>query len=259
MTDLLHLQDQFQSYLLKGQSAIPQWIVATEKVSIEQRLAIYLDSYRYRLLESLAANFPVLELYLGRDEFYKLGENYITHHPSSYRSIRWYGDQFAEYLKRNSKPYLAELAEFEWKMTLSFDAADEGVLKIEQMASVPPEAWPHLRFRPHASLQRMDFAWDVVKIWEAISNEQSPAPPMKSADIIPWVLWRNEYLNRFYSLGEEEAWALDALIRGATFGELCEGLCKWLEEAEVGLRAASLLKGWIQSGLLAELSITECL
>ncbi|ARG98123.1 HvfC/BufC N-terminal domain-containing protein [Legionella micdadei] len=253
MTDLPSLQNQFQAYLLKGQAEIGQSIVSTEKVPTAQRLAIYLDSYHYRLLEALGSNFPILENYLGREEFYKLGENYIANHPSPYRSIRWYGDRFADYLKEHREPYLAELAEFEWKMTLSFDAADDAVLQIEQMAVIPQNTWPDIRFKPHASLQRMDFAWNTVKIWEAVANNQSPEAPTKNSSIMHWVLWRNEYINRFYSLGKDEAWALDALIKGSTFSELCEGLCEWLDESEVGMRAASLLKGWIQSGLLAEI------
>ncbi|KTC87546.1 MULTISPECIES: DNA-binding domain-containing protein [Legionella] len=251
MTDLLHLQSQFQNYLLKNQVDIEKSIVSTEKVSINQRLGIYLDAYRYRLLDSLVSNFPILSTYLGPKEFHQLGGNYIDKFPSSYRSIRWYGDSFSDYLKQLNKPFLAELAEFEWKMTLSFDAADDEILKIEHMASIPPDSWPDLQFKPQASLQRMDFAWNTVKIWEAISNEQPIEKPAKNAEIARWALWRHDYINRFYTLGEDEAWALDALIKGSSFGELCEGLCQWFEEDEVGLHAASLLKGWIQSGLLA--------
>ena len=142
-------------------------------------------------------------------------------------------------------------------MTLSFDASDEEIVKIEQMAAIPPDAWANMRFKPHASLQLMDFAWNCVNLWEAISNEEQPEKATKSENIVSWVLWRKDYMNRFYSLTAEEAWALDALIKGATFGELCEGLCEWCDEQEVGMRAASLLKGWIQSGLLAEIELEE--
>lgn len=252
MTALLHLQNQFQNYLLKNQVDIEKSIVSTANVSVNQRLGIYLDAYRYRLLDSLMSNFPILSTYLGPEKFHQLGGNYIDKFPSPYRSIRWYGDSFSAYLKQLNESFLAELAEFEWKMTLSFDAADDEVLKIEQMAAIPPEAWPELQFKPHASLQRMDFVWNAVKIWEAISNEQPPEKPAQNTELTRWALWRHDYLNRFYTLSEEEAWALDALIKGSTFSELCEGLCQWYEEEEVGMQAASVLKGWIQSGLLAE-------
>ncbi len=139
-------------------------------------------------------------------------------------------------------------------MTLAFDAADEEALKVEQMAAVPPEAWANVRFKPHASLQLMNFSWNTVKIWEAISQEKKPPKP-KLYNPVTWALWRKDYLNLFYSLGEDEAWALNALVKGATFGELCEGLCNWCEEQDVGMRAASLLKGWIESGLISGIEV----
>jgi len=251
MTDLPSLQSQLQNFLLKSQTDIQKSIVHTENVSVNKRLSIYLDSYRCRLIDALADNFPVISSYIGFDAFSALSEDYIAKFPSSYRSIRWFGDRFAAHLKENSEPYLAELAEFEWKMTLTFDAYDDEALQIEQMAAIHPESWATVRFTPHASLQLMNFSWNVVEIWEAISNEQHPPKPLKKTASAPWVLWRQDYINRFYSLVADEAWALDALTKDATFGELCEGLCNWLDEQEVALRAASLLKGWIQSGLIA--------
>ena len=77
----------------------------------------------------------------------------------------------------------------------------------------------------------------------------------KNAIVEPWVLWRHAYLNRFYLLPEDEAWAMDAWLEGRPFGELCEGLCQWHAEEAVGPRAASLLKNWIQSGLVTEITL----
>ncbi|CDZ77520.1 hypothetical protein BN59_01803 [Legionella massiliensis] len=254
MSDLFKLQSQFQNYLLTNQADIHKAIVATENVTVEKRLSIYSDAYHFRLIDSLGSNFPILMNYLGFDAFSSLAGDYIDKFPSPYRSIRWYGDTFAEYLRETSEPYLAELAEFEWKMTLTFDAADDKALEIEEMAAIPPESWPNLRFVPHASLQLMRFNWNVVAIWEALSNEQEPSPP-QSGDSRLWALWRRDYINRFYSLNSDEAWALDALVNGATFGELCEGLCEWHDEQEVGMLSASFLKSWIQSGLIAGIEL----
>ncbi len=98
----------------------------------------------------------------------------------------------------------------------------------------------------------MNFNWNVVEIWEALSHERK-APKAQKITAATWILWRQDYLTRFYTRAVDEAWALVALKNGAHFGELCEGLCKWLDEEEVGMRAASLLKGWIQSGIIASI------
>ena len=160
MTELLTLQEQFQGFILEGQSSITQSIVETDKVTVATRLGIYRDAYKLRLLESLTTSFPALYAYLGTDAFAQLISAYVDAHPSDFRSIRWYGDALPAFIKQyyqESNGYLAELAEFEWKMTLAFDAADDARVQIEDMTTVPPEAWAGLQFIPHQSLQRMNY------------------------------------------------------------------------------------------------------
>ena len=45
------------------------------------------------------------------------------------------------------------------------------------------------------------------------------------------------------------------MINGLTFGEICEGLCQWIAEDNAGVHAASLLKGWITTGLISNVII----
>jgi len=258
MTDLQDLQSRFQNFLLSGQNDISQFIVATEKVPITTRLGIYKNAYQARLIEALASNYPCLKVCLGDDEFQKIACDYIQSHPSSFRSIRWFGDELALYLLQLEDKkylYLAELAEFEWKMTLTFDAAERELLTIEQMAAIPPDSWGDMLMIPQPSLQRMNFFWNVVSIWQRIANEENSESPIKKSKPDPWILWRLDYVNRFYALSDDEAWAIDQMIAGVSFGKLCEGLCAFVDEQEVGMRAATLLKGWIQSGLLAEIKL----
>ncbi len=40
--------------------------------------------------------------------------------------------------------------------------------------------------------------------------------------------------SQFVSLSLDEAWAIDAMINGANFGEICEGLCQWVDEKMQG-------------------------
>ncbi|KTC84844.1 DNA-binding domain-containing protein [Legionella brunensis] len=251
MNNLFRLQEMFQNYLLTNQTNIEQYIIASEKVSAAVRLDIYLDAYRARLLECLASNFPVFKKYVGDEAFHTIGSAYLEKHPSPYRSIRWFGDNFSDYLSSQQEPCLAELAQFEWCLALAFDAADAQTLTIEDIASISPECWANMTFLPHPSLQQTHFHWNIVPIWQAISNEQLPENPIEHSQPLSWVIWRSNYVSRFYSLAEDESWAMTRMIQGASFGEICAGLCTWYDEQEVGMRAASLLKSWIQSGLLS--------
>ncbi len=181
---------------------------------------------------------------------------YSEAHPSTHRSIRWFGNKLFHFLTHFYDPehyYLAELAEFEWHMTLAFDAIDAPAVRVEDMVNIPVEAWPELRLKLHPSVQRLNFTWNVPALWEALANDYILPSPVPELEVQSWVLWRHNYINHFYSLSDDECWALDAIKKkNAHFGDLCAGLCDWHNEEQVGLRAASLMKTWVHSGLITE-------
>lgn len=256
MKEFISLQRNFQGYLHHGNMEIKKSIVETHPLCALKRLAIYHEAYHSRLEEALASNFPALKVYLGQEAFHQLSLDYIAAHPSSHRSIRWYGQGLSEYLIQyydENVHFVAELAQFEWNMSMAYDAADATLFELSQMVKIPAQAWVDMALKMHASVQRMDFNWDVVTLWEAFANHSVFPEVSQNPSPVPWVLWRQEYLNRFYALNADEAWALDAVFKGQSFGDICEGLCQWHDEPDLSLRAASLLKGWIQSGLVIDI------
>lgn len=257
MKELLALQNNFQHYLLMQNDDFSQHVVGTEKVPVEIRLAIYGNAYRSRLIDALAANFPVMAIYFGDEQFADMASCYIDAYPSTFRSIRWFGDQLetflAEDLDYSQYPILAELAKLEWLMTLTFDAEESEIADFDAVTSVRPENWADMRFRLHPSVYLCEFSWNAVQIWQQLMEDEAPNDPLQSEKPVRWVFWRKELTNQFCSLPEDEAFALDAAKNGLNFGDICEGLCQWIDESQAAQRAASLLKGWISSGLIAEI------
>ena len=257
MNELINLQNKFQKYLMHSDHAIQMESVSTGKVPVEVRLEIYGHAYRSRLVEALAANYPILQIYLGDEPFEKLSHAYIDAHPSLFRNIRWFGNQLENFLTENadysSYPYLAELAKLEWTMTLTFDAADHRLVTMEDIIHLPPEAWADMRLMAHPSTHLIHFSWNVVHLWQALSQEQQPCEPIQNERPTAWVFWRKDLINQYCSLPEDEAFAIDAMLKGMKFGEVCEGICQWINEEEAAIRAASLLKGWILSGLIVKI------
>lgn len=258
MKSLSKIQKDFQNYLLYSQTELHQDIVETPNLPKETRLNIYRNAYQARLTEALSNNFPNLNKYLGCDHLQQLALAYMQAYPSTYRSIRWFGDKLVAFIYEQypeEHHYLAELAAFEWAMTLAFDAEDATICRLEDLAAVPADAWANLRFKLHPSVQRMHFFWNIIPIWEALEHNQTPTDPQKEALSTPWLLWRQHYLNRFYALAEDEAFAMDALAQGEPFAAICEGLCQWHDEEQVGIQAASFLKNWIMAGQISEIII----
>lgn len=254
MNTLSSLQEAFQNYLLSSQMNIAQSVIETNAISCQTRLNIYRNAYQVRLKEALSSNFPCLNVYLGEEVFHQLSIDYIKLHSSPYRSIRWYGDKLAIFLKNYyDMEYVSELADFEWNIGLLFDAADAPPFSLEQMTSIPSDAWGAMQFKANPSLRRLNLSWNVAQIWQALVEEQEPLDACKNSEALPWVLWRTNYMNQFYVLEEDEAWAMDSMLKGQSFGEICEGLCRWHDEEAVGMRAAMILKTWIESGIITEL------
>ena len=101
MSELRVLQRQFQEFLLTSQQGIEESVRSTISVSKDTRLGIYRDAYQLRLIECLITSYPALHLYLGTEEFQKLCRAYIDAYPSPFRSIRWYGNHLADFLRTN--------------------------------------------------------------------------------------------------------------------------------------------------------------
>jgi len=179
--ELRQLQRAMQSGLLEGQSAIEAHIADTPPLTKEARLGIYRHAYVARLIEALRNYYPVLYQILGDEDFEALGAAFVRTHPSVHRSIRWYGQEVAAFLRVElpfaEQPILAEIARFEWRLAESFDSADAVVLDRAALASVEPAEWADLTFRFHPSVQRLTLEWNTVAVWKAISAEEAPPRP----------------------------------------------------------------------------------
>ena len=253
MKALLNLQEDFLGCMLEDRLDMAGQVVSTARADAEERVKIYVDGYRLRLLEVLQDNFTGLHALLGDEAFDRLGRAYIDAHPSTHPSVRWFSQHLADFLRRNppydAQPYLAEMAAFEWTQGLVFDASDAPVADLQVMTTIAPDAWAGLRFQLHPSVRFLALEWDIPSAWQVL--EAGEAPEFHQGDATAtWLLWRADLLTHWRSLGEDEAWALTAATEGKNFGELCEGLCQWHDPSAVAMQAASFLKRWLTDGLL---------
>ncbi|MDB6092071.1 MAG: hypothetical protein JWN85_4855 [Gammaproteobacteria bacterium] len=254
MSSLTHLQNDFQSFLLRGDAAVEAHVVGTDRVPIATRLGIYGDGYCARLIEALQTNFPVLTQLLGEGDFDTLATAYVRTHESPFFSIRYYGNALADFLAAEADyagaPVLAELARWEWTMTEVFDAADAMPIGADDLGRVAPAEWADLCFDWHPSVRRLELAWNAPQIWKAVTEDAEIPEVTLHPQPVQWLLWRHELRSYFRSLPSAEALVLEAARAGQPFGELCLLLCAQFGAAEAPARAASFLRDWVGSGLL---------
>lgn len=253
---LARLQRQFQSYVLDSLPEVVQHI-DDRTADPQQRLRIYYDAYRLRLVEALSTDYEALRALMGADHFDASCRAYVEATPSVYRNVRWYGEALPAFLEHTSpwsqRPELHELARFEWTITLAFDAEDANAVSFEDLSQLPPGTWPALGFLLHPSFQMIELRSNAPALRKA-SDAGEPLPATAFSDKpIPWVLWRKDYVVCFRSIDEPEHWALQAITQGATFTSLCEGLCEWFPPEEAAPAAAQLLRRWVDDDLIADL------
>jgi hypothetical protein len=248
------IQEAFQRFLLAGDSEINACVVGTERVPVATRLGIYGDGYRSRLIEALQTSFPVLAELLGETDFQALAGQYVSAHESTFFSIRYYGDQLADFLAGDAEyskaPILAELARWEWAMAAAFDAADAEPIDITAFAQLAPEDWAELRFEWSPAVQVVELEWNVPQLWKAVTEGTERPEPSLSPEPARYLIWRRELQIYFRALAREEAEVIAAARGGHSFGELCVLLCEHLDESEASLHAAGYLRGWVESGLI---------
>ncbi len=258
MSELVALQRSMMQWLQNKEGDIEKKVVGTKKVNAETRLAIYANAYRYRLIDALSDNYPSVHTLLGDEDFYQAAVKYIAIYPSHYFSIRYFGHQLETFLAKQYQDtaVLAEMARFEWLLRAAFDAKDTPSLSLNALKEIAPKQWITLRFNLHPSVARLDLEWNVPQLWAAIDNETGQIPFEQAEQPIPWLVWRKKLKTYYRSLDIDEAWALDAVMQGHSFAEICAGVCEWVDERYAPERVAGFISQWLSNDLIV-LFITD--
>lgn len=258
MSGLGRIQHDFQEYLLHATAGVVDHVTGTDRVPLPTRLRIYSDAYYSRLTEALEANFPALAQLLGEKDFGRLAAEYIATHDSRFASVRYYGDELAQFLATEPRyrpvPLLADLARWEWTMAAVFDAADADPVDAGALSGKSPADWATMRLTFHPSVHVLEFAWNAPQIWKATMDGAARPAAAVSREPVSWLLWRNQLREYFRSLGPAEEDALATALSGETFGDVCAVMCAHFREDEAPAEAARFLRTWIESGMITAVS-----
>jgi len=219
--------------------------------------AIYQQAYQLRLAEALQYNYPALYQLLGDEEFFSLSNHYRQQYSSSHPSIRWFGAQLSEFLSNHDPysviPLFGELAQFEWALRHTIDAADTHSLTSTELQKIAPQAWGNLQIKTHPALSLFHFDWNTIQVWQALKFEHEPPQP-ESADS-HWIIWRSHDLTTMWrSCGEMENFALMALQSGMNLAALCcllEEHSPSAEDHDLPRQVANWLFGWLEQNIVS--------
>jgi hypothetical protein len=259
MLALRKLQEILQSHLLYSQGEIASYITEPVRGTAAERLAIYEDGYRFRLIEVLQKDYSVLQQYIGDEAFEAMCRAYIDAYPSRYFSVANFGQHFPVFLENTepyaSKPYLNELAAFLWALSTTIDAPNAPLLTTQTVASIVPEQWPHARFTLQPSAELLFAYWNILPIWQALIKDETPPEPQASTLPVACMVWRKELQPYYCPLTQEEARVFETIQKGFTFAEICQELLQSMPEEEVAAYVVNLLLRWLNDGLLSTVNV----
>lgn len=252
-------QAALQQHVLNGSATVAAAIRTGVGIDSGQRLAIYHQAYRARLLETLQDSFGHCWRWAGDELFEAQALPYIERTPPRRAGLGHYGEDFPRWLSQRltDQPWIGELAQLDWALRRAFDGPDAPVLVLSELATLATDAavWSRCAFRVHPTTRRLSFRHNTLALWSALDADGEPPAPTPLPLASDVLVWRRGHQPHFRSLGSLESHALTALIGGASFASLCMGLGKVCPADDVAATAGALLRRWIDDELLSSVVI----
>ena len=140
-------------------------------LSSAERLELYHRQYWFRVLDSVAEDFPILRKMAGEETFWSLLEAYLMECPSSSFTLRHLGSRLAgftatwEKLDETHQRWFSSIARLEY--------ADMEIYEAAEWEPVPPDqlATATLGLQPHVKLLALPVEADLCGDWETFSPE----------------------------------------------------------------------------------------
>jgi hypothetical protein len=155
-----------------------RYIKPNDRLSSLERLEIYNRQYWFRVLGSLAEDFPGLRAILGERRFEDMCRAYLLECPSRSFTLRNLGARLETWLRKNPRwirgktPLALDMVRLEWADIEAFDGVAEPVLKPEELAGAPGGF--RLRLQPYVQLLTLHYPVDdlLLRVKEAEGDHE---------------------------------------------------------------------------------------
>jgi hypothetical protein len=177
--------ERMREQTLDGRStkAIAEEIVKpNDRLTSVERLEIYNRVYWFRLLSSLADDFPGLRAVIGQEAFDKVLLGYLTEMPSVSYTLRDLGSRLESWLRAHpdvissNERMALDVVRLEWADIEAFDAAEYPVLSQTELAGLGEDPVFHLQ--PY--LQLLDLAYPVDELLLKVRETEDPETDISS-------------------------------------------------------------------------------
>jgi hypothetical protein len=182
-------------------------------LSSEERLELYHRQYWFRVLDSVAEDFPMLRKMAGEQVFWDLMEGYMMAWPSGSFTLRHLGRKMPEFvagwdgLDEIKRRWFSALARIEYAYMEIFEAADWEPVAPGELATAV------LGLQPYVILLELPVPADLCEEWESFT-------PVEEA-VTRLAVWRGENRGRLQCrLDDVEFELLHRLRKGGKLVDL---------------------------------------
>jgi Putative DNA-binding domain len=141
-----------------------RYIKPNDRLTAFERLEIYNRQYWFRVLGSMAEDFPGVRAILGQRRFEDMCRAYLAERPSRSFTLRNLGARLGTWLRRNPKwirgkqTLALDMVRLEWAEIQAFDGGAEPALRPEDLSGI---SVPGLRLRVQPYVQLLEFHYPV--------------------------------------------------------------------------------------------------
>ena len=252
--NLQELQTHFQDIVLNADCVGADWVDrSTQGLSSQDRLAIYHNAYRVRLIDVLLDTFEHTAAYLGHDWFYQLASDYVQSHNSTHNNIGLYGQKLplflAEQLPKDREVY--ELSLMDWKLRRAFDGADSNVMMHEHLQQIASGERQLSVLQPIPTLNISKHHFNTLDIWHAINEDKHPPAVEQLPHPVDVLIWRKGHSPHFRSLSSMESFTITCVCSGYTMDAIGTALEQRFPDIDAATEFGRMLHRWIDDRLLA--------
>jgi hypothetical protein len=164
-----------------------RYIKPNDRLTSFERLEIYNRQYWWRVLGSMAEDFPGLRAVLGERRFEDMCRAYLVDCPSQSYTLRNLGARLEGWLRKNprwirgKKELALDMARIEWADIDTFDGAGEPVLRAEELEGTPV-AKLKLRLQPYLQLLALQYPVDDLVL--QVRNDEDHGADFASNAIV---------------------------------------------------------------------------
>jgi hypothetical protein len=240
-----------------GAAGVERVVLPSSRLSGVERIEIYHDAYRARLVECLADDYPALRNAMGESRFETLCHAYITEHPSRSPNLNFFGRNMSTFCRSRKVSlfeWAADLAALEWAMVEVIHAAPVESPSEETLAKIAPADWPRARFAPSDAVRVLEVDYAVNAYFQAYNTgteTEEPAHGWSATAVFRdgATVWRMDMSRPMHAL-------LAALLDGAPLGDALDALASSgaLGEDEAPL-VMQWFRDWVRYGFFASIVV----